>query len=470
MRRLFLFALLPAILFAQPSGSVQTMPIGKGGTGGTSVSTAQINLGIEFDPLLASNADTRFPSSKAIRAYVAAHGGTSSFLGLTGLPSDNSALAAALALKLNTSAVGTAAALNVPASGNAASGEVVKGNDSRLTDARTPTTHTHTLSQVSDASAIGRTLMAAIDAAAMRTILGSGTGNGDVSSDNTFTDGYLMIADGSVKKIKSTNTLASLTVTTLTIGSFSGLLGVANGGTGTASPGLVAGTNVTITGTWPNQTVNSSGGGGSGTSLSSTVTQASHGFVAGDIVYNSAGTYAKARADSIYTYAVPYFVESATTNTFVAVPIGRVNITGLGYTAGTYRFLSDSSAGTTSTTAPTAAASFTAPVLYVESTTVGFMNPPYPLSNASGVSVKTTTYTATLGDSVIICNSGSPFTVTLYNATTAGASPLTIKNKGAGTITLDATSLGQIDGSNTITLTQYESVTLVPDGTNWNVN
>jgi hypothetical protein len=42
----------------------------------------------------------------------------------------------------------------------------------------------------------------------------------------------------------------------------SGILPVANGGTGTSSPGLVAGTNVTITGSWPNQTINSSGGGG----------------------------------------------------------------------------------------------------------------------------------------------------------------------------------------------------------------
>jgi hypothetical protein len=38
---------------------------------------------------------------------------------------------------------------------------------------------------------------------------------------------------------------------------------VANGGTGTATPSIVAGTNVTVTGTWPNQTINSSGGGGS---------------------------------------------------------------------------------------------------------------------------------------------------------------------------------------------------------------
>src|SRR6478736_5018424 len=40
------------------------------------------------------------------------------------------------------------------------------------------------------------------------------------------------------------------------------ILPKANGGTGTASPALVAGTNVTITGSWPNQTINSSGGSG----------------------------------------------------------------------------------------------------------------------------------------------------------------------------------------------------------------
>jgi len=41
-----------------------------------------------------------------------------------------------------------------------------------------------------------------------------------------------------------------------------GTLPVANGGTGTATPSLVAGTNVTVTGTWPNQTIAASGGGG----------------------------------------------------------------------------------------------------------------------------------------------------------------------------------------------------------------
>lgn len=48
---------------------------------------------------------------------------------------------------------------------------------------------------------------------------------------------------------------------------------VANGGTGTASPGLVAGTNVTVTGSFPNQTINATEGGG-GYSLGGTMTGA----------------------------------------------------------------------------------------------------------------------------------------------------------------------------------------------------
>ena len=51
--------------------------------------------------------------------------------------------------------------------------------------------------------------------------------------------------------------------TTGTAANVTGIVAVANGGTGTTTPSLVAGTNVTVTGTWPNQTINSSGSGGS---------------------------------------------------------------------------------------------------------------------------------------------------------------------------------------------------------------
>ena len=57
--------------------------------------------------------------------------------------------------------------------------------------------------------------------------------------------------------------LTNATGLALTTG-VTGLLPVASGGTGTSTPALVAGTNVTITGSWPNQTINASGGGGGG--------------------------------------------------------------------------------------------------------------------------------------------------------------------------------------------------------------
>lgn len=52
--------------------------------------------------------------------------------------------------------------------------------------------------------------------------------------------------------------------TTGTAANVTGIVAKANGGTGTATPSLVAGTNVTITGSWPNQTINAAGGGGGG--------------------------------------------------------------------------------------------------------------------------------------------------------------------------------------------------------------
>jgi hypothetical protein len=45
--------------------------------------------------------------------------------------------------------LGSASALDVPATGDALSTEVVKGNDSRLTNARTPLAHTHAILDVS---------------------------------------------------------------------------------------------------------------------------------------------------------------------------------------------------------------------------------------------------------------------------------------------------------------------------------
>ena len=116
----------------------------------------------------------------------------------------------------------------------------------------------------------------------------------------TGTSGYLKktaadtwTLDTSVFLTAEADTLATVTgrgATTATAVTFSGgitgdltgnasglsaVLAVASGGTGTATPALVAGTNVTITGTWPNQTINSTGS--SGTTAVTNITRTATG-------------------------------------------------------------------------------------------------------------------------------------------------------------------------------------------------
>jgi hypothetical protein len=79
--------------------------------------------------------------------------------------------------------------------------------------------------------------------------------------------------------------------TTGTASNVTGTVAIANGGTGTATPALVAGTNVTITGTWPNQTIAASGGGGSGTVTSVDATVPAFLSVSGNPITTS-GTLA----------------------------------------------------------------------------------------------------------------------------------------------------------------------------------
>lgn len=55
--------------------------------------------------------------------------------------------------------------------------QAAAGNDSRLSDARTPTAHTHTATDISNSTAVGRSVLTAVDAAAARTAIGAGTSN-----------------------------------------------------------------------------------------------------------------------------------------------------------------------------------------------------------------------------------------------------------------------------------------------------
>jgi len=97
---------------------------------------------------------------------------------------------------------------------------------------------------------------------ALNTISGLGTGIANALAVNAGAAGAPVLFNGAGGTPSS---LGLLNATGLPLATgVSGLLSIANGGTGTATPGLVAGTHVTITGTWPNQTINATGGGGGG--------------------------------------------------------------------------------------------------------------------------------------------------------------------------------------------------------------
>lgn len=99
------------------------------------------------------------------------------------------------------------------------------------------------------------------------------------------------------------------------------------------------------------------------------LTQASHGFIVGDIIYNNAGTFTKAIATSAAAAEILGVVTTVTdANNFKLTVAGKV--AGLsGLTSGTLYYLSTSSAGGVQTTAPTTTGQVDKPVYIAISTT-----------------------------------------------------------------------------------------------------
>ena len=93
--------------------------------------------------------------------------------------------------------------------------------------------------------------------------------------------------------------------------------------------------------------------------------------------------------------------------------------------------------------------------------------------NIFGVVSKTTTYTATNIDNVILNDvSGGDYTVTLFTAVGNSGHQLILKKTDSSTneLTIDGNASETIDGNITTTLnTQAETITLVSDGSNWQI-
>ena len=79
---------------------------------------------------------------------------------------------------------------------------------------------------------------------------------------------------------------------------------------------------------------------------------------------------------------------------------------------------------------------------------------------------KTANYTATSANYLIDCTANT-FTVTLPTAVGITGRQYVVNNSGTGVITVDADGTETINGALTVTLNQYDSVTVVSNGANW---
>ena len=224
------------------------LPIASGGTGSTS--TTFVNL--------ATNVTGTLPVGNGGTGITSFGSGVATFLGT---PSSAN-LAAAVTDETGSGSLvfATSPTLVTPALGtpSALVGTNITGTASGLTAGNVTTNAnlTGAVTSVGNATSLGSFSSANLLAALTDE---TGTGSAVFATSPTLVTPNL--------GTPTTLVLSSATGLPLSSG-VTGILPVANGGTATATPALVQGTGVTITGTWPNQTISATGTGGTVTAVS----------------------------------------------------------------------------------------------------------------------------------------------------------------------------------------------------------
>lgn len=173
-----------------------------------------------------------------------------------------------------------------------------------------------TLSNISLTSAVTGTLPVANGGTGVTTSTGSGS---------------IVLSNSPSLVTPALGTPSSATLTNATglpiVNGTTGTLSVARGGTGTTTPSLVAGTNVTISGSWPNQTVNATAG-------SSSITWSISASGSSDYVFSGPGIVSGNTNDPVL-YLYRGFTYVFVNNTGASHPFAiRVSNGGASYTPG----------------------------------------------------------------------------------------------------------------------------------------
>ena len=128
-------------------------------------------------------------------------------------------------------------------------------------------------------------------------------------------------------------TLTNATGLPLTTG-VTGTLPIANGGTGTTTPALTAGTNITITGTWPNNTISAS----STANIVSGTTTITGTCTSGQFMYNNSGVVGCSASSASISFpqsvtggtsgGIPYFSGASTMSASGVLASGSILVGG----------------------------------------------------------------------------------------------------------------------------------------------
>ena len=238
--------------------------------------------------------------------------------------------------------------------------------------------------------------------------------------------------------------------TTGTASNVTGIVAVANGGTGTATPSLVAGTNVTITGSFPNQTINASGGGGSGTVTSVALTTPTGLSVSGSPITTS-GTLALSMTAG---YAIPTTASQANWDT----AYGWGNHASAGYVVSGGALGTPSSGTLTNCTFPTLNQNTTGTASNVTGT-VAIANGGTGATTLAGASIVTYTGTETLTNKDIVervVSIADGTSITINADTTDIATQANTQT--AGTLTINAPTGTPVNGQKIVLRLQSTNV------------